>query len=507
MVSLMYRRLSAAGPPAARLARRRAPDCLLALGLALLSLLGHLPFRTQMLYAWDSVLYVRALDAFDVGVHQPQPPGYLFYVLTARLIRDLTGLPPNDAYIWVSQLAAAGTVAALYLTGRALFNRPVGLLAALLAATSVAFSVYSGVAYPYTVLALGSALLGWLGWRVRHTQAPAWTLGLALGLLSGFRQDLLLFLGPLALVSVGLRSFGRLAGATLAGALGLLAWFLPSALLSGGVPAYLVALTAQAARIERDTSTTAHGLTGLLANARSLLRYSLNTLYLAGLPLALWLAAALGTPAGRRDARFRHLALWAGPAVLFYLFIHIGDIGYVFSFMPPVWLAAAAGLDLAARWLGARLPDAARRSPAVLLAALAAIPLAFNLWWFLFSQQPLSAAWLRCRDQQLADAVAQVRARYTPAATALITSGHYQQTRFYLPDYPIWFHDPFKTPVLRQAVPPGITHVVVFDWLLDAAPHPRRQVVPLSCGYALGVYAVAPGEIVVVHPPLVELTP
>ena len=310
------------------------------------------------------------------------------------------------------------------------------------------------------------------------------------------------------LFSVGVRPVGRLLGTAAAGAVGLLAWLVPSALLSGGVGPFLVALVAQADRIERDTSVTAHGLTGLVDNLRSLLRYSLNALYLAAIPAAVWTVASLLTPTGRRDPRLWHLALWAGPAVLFYALIHIGDVGYVFSFMPAAWLAAAAGLDLLARWLAAglgRSPHASRITHHASLVALAAIPIAFNLWWFLGSRQPLSAAWLGCRDRQLAEAVSHVQANYPPATTVLITSGHFQQTRHYLPDYQIWFQDPFHTRVMRRAVPSGVDRVVVFDWLLDAAPHPDREMTTLSCGHELGSFAVAPGDVVVVRPPLVEL--
>ncbi|MCC6626541.1 MAG: glycosyltransferase family 39 protein [Chloroflexi bacterium] len=483
-------------------------DGVVALALAAGSLLAHWPLWTTMLYAWDSVLYAQALDHFDVGQHRPQPPGYLFYVLAARLVRDLTGLPPNDAYVVVSHVAAAATVGVLYLAGCDLFDRPVGLVAALLAATSVAFSIYSAVAYPYTVLALGSTLLGWLCWRVADGRAPAWLAGLTLGLLSGFRQDLLLFLGPLALVSVGVRAPRRLLAAALAGAVGVLAWFVPSSILSGGVPAYLTALTAQSQRIERDTSVTSHGLAGLIANVRSVARYSLNTLSLAALPAGLYAAVALLTPAGRRDRRAWHLALWAGPAALFYSVIHIGDIGYVFSLMPAAWLAAAAGLALAARWLATLLagPDA-RRAPALALALLAALPIAVNIGWLAFSAQPLSAAWLRCRDRQWAEAVTHVRATYTPATTVLLTSGHYQQVRYELPEYPVWFQDPLKEPVMRRDVPPGTTAVVIVDWLLETAPHARRRLTALPCGHALAAFAVAPGDTIVVRPPLVELSP
>lgn len=480
----------------------RGPNqVVIALALAVTSLVVHWPLGTRSLFAWDSVLYVESLDDFNIALHRPHPPGYLWYVLTARLVRLLFGLAPNDAFVLLSQLAGAASVAVLFLVGTALFNRPVGLVTALVAASSVAFSIYSGVAYPYTILTLGSSLLGWLAWRVGRGESSAILLGLALGLGSGYRQDLLLFLGPLSLVAI-LRGpeHGRLMLAILAGLAGLLSWLIPTIWLSGGPVEFTLAIGAQASRIERDTAVTAHGLIGLLDNSLSLLRYSFSALHLAALALCGWLFGRLLTASGRRDPRFHHLLVWGGPAVIFYCLIHIGDVGYVFSFMPPAWLAAGAGLVQLSGWL----THWSGRHRLTLIAVVG-VPIAFNLWWLIGSQRPLSAYWLQCRDRQLAEAVSVVETTYSPMTTMLITSSYFQQARFYLPGHRLVYFDPFKDGGLDQAIPPNVTRLVVFDWLLQAAPHPRAEGVPLSCGYSLSTFQVKPGDRVIIRETSVEL--
>ncbi|MDO8737048.1 MAG: glycosyltransferase family 39 protein, partial [Thermoleophilia bacterium] len=147
-----------------------------------------------MLYAWDSVLYTRAIEQFDVRLHQPQPPGHIFYVGLVWLVNSLVG-DANAAMVWVSVFAAAAAVAALYCLGRVMFGRDIALVAALLLATSLSFWLQSEVAYPYT-------LLGCLSIAVAAMIYPAWAgskawvlpAALALGIASGFRQDLLPFL-------------------------------------------------------------------------------------------------------------------------------------------------------------------------------------------------------------------------------------------------------------------------------------------------------------------------
>ena len=105
MVSMTERTEQTVACPVGGKVRLPMADALLALGLGLLALLAHLPFRTRMLYAWDSVLYAHAPDDFDVVTHRPQPSGYLFDVLTARAVHALTASPANDAYVAVSALA------------------------------------------------------------------------------------------------------------------------------------------------------------------------------------------------------------------------------------------------------------------------------------------------------------------------------------------------------------------------------------------------------------------
>ena len=82
-------------------------DRVVAAGLAALVIVARLPFATHTLWAWDSVLYARALEqGFHVGVdladQRPHPPGYLFYVGGAAAARLFTG-DSNAALVVTSQ--------------------------------------------------------------------------------------------------------------------------------------------------------------------------------------------------------------------------------------------------------------------------------------------------------------------------------------------------------------------------------------------------------------------
>ena len=124
----------------------------MALALFGLALLTRLPFATMNLYAPDSVLYARAILAFDPLDQRPQPPGYLWYVLLLRAI-DFVTHDPNRAMTIVSALAGAATVSLVYLLAARLYDERTGRVSAVFVLSAVTFWAYGGVAYPYTLLA------------------------------------------------------------------------------------------------------------------------------------------------------------------------------------------------------------------------------------------------------------------------------------------------------------------------------------------------------------------
>jgi hypothetical protein len=473
-------------------------DLLFATLLALLTALSRLPFRTTMLYAWDSGLFAQALRDYNVVVHHPQPPGYIFYVGTAKLLHALTGLGANDTYVAISIAAASLTAAALYLLGTALFDRATGMLAALLALTSVSFWFFSELAYPYTVLALGSTAIALLAWRLLQRRCACPPLAaLAFGLIAGFRQDLLVFLGPLfALCYVlaldwrtrrGRALFGL---GLLAGAAGVATWWIATDLASEGWGSLWRALTIQSVNIERGTSAFAIGDTGLRANATLLRWFTKDALHLAVFPALAYGGFWLTQPR-REDWRPPFLLLWMSPAILFYLLVHIGEEGYVFSFLPAVLLAAAAGLTRAATAITENAPRA-WPTPVVrsiTLVALAALILPYHAWLFVGSGRLLSAERLACKNAAITRAVSDIAAEYPPATTQLVTSAYLQHQRVYLSQYAqVQFLDPDHNATWTP--PPGVRQVVVFDLeVVQRFDRPRDwRLEPLACG---GRYTLA----------------
>ena len=423
--------------------------------LAVLVLASRIPFAPKTLWAWDSVLYARALEqGFYVGAdladQRPHPPGYALYVALASVFRLITR-DSNAALVAVSILASSLTAAAVYLLCRRYAGRALAVATALGAASAPLVWTYGEVAMPYALLGLLSIVLAV---SLRDARSRPWPAALiasaGLGLAAGFRQDVLLLLGPLWLWMLAARSWRE--RAMCAGALGVaaLAWFIPSALLSGGVAAYLASLAGQAGRVS-ELSPAAGG-DALMGN-------TLLTIYalwwgLVGFALLL-VAAIIARLLSRRRLSEDgvYFALWLVPAALVYVTIHIGDPGYLMSMLPGLYVACAALLAP----LAATAPRAA--------VAFVALLVAVNVGVFVAADTPFSARAIARHDSALDQRVAFIRGKFAPASTAILAQSEYLTARYYLPEYRVLFfgdHPEVLSKAVREVRVTSPSTIVIF---------------------------------------------
>jgi hypothetical protein len=317
---------------------------------------------------------------------------------------------------------------------------------------------------PYAVLGLLSITIAAAFHAARSRAWPAAAAAsLAFGLATGFRQDLLLLLGPLWLWLVVSRSWRERAWCAAALAAGGLAWAAPTALLSDGPVAYASSLVRQAGFVG-DLSAAAGGTATLMRNA-------LLTVYslwwgLLGFAFVLVVGLVAGARARSRvggDALF--FTLWIAPAALMYVFVQIGGPGYLLSILPALYVVCAALL--------ARLPAAAR--PAALTSAI--VLGAVNVAVFVVSDVPFSANAIASHDRSLEERVAFVRASFPPASTTIVAQVEYLTARHYLPEYRVLFYGATPEALSRgvREVPiTAPTTVLVFGTLLAPLPESLR---------------------------------
>jgi hypothetical protein len=321
----------------------RFADPAIALALALVTLVSRWPYRAHMLYNWDAVQFALALREFDVTKHQPHPPGYLLYVLLGRLLNAWFS-DPTFAYVGLAMLFSAGTTFVVFWLGKCLYDRVVATAAAALLAVSPLFWFYGSVGLTYAGEAFGASLIAWYAYGALKGSPRALYLGaLALGLVGGMRQSVLVLLFPLwvGCALLGVRSLPRLLTAGGVLITSVLSWLLPMLWLTGGVAAYARASAQLYDSVVLRTSVLEGSLDVTLAQAR----YLAESVIVGLGPLAL---AALALPSyARRRGWGRQewfLLAWIAPPAAFYTLVHFGQAGYVLTFLPALVLLLSRAL-------------------------------------------------------------------------------------------------------------------------------------------------------------------
>ena len=417
-----------------------------ALALFALALLTRLPFATTNLYAPDSVLYARGMERFDPFDQRPQPPGYLWYVLVLRAI-DLATHDPNRAMTIVSALAGAATVALVYLLAARFYDERTARVSALFVLTAVTFWAYGGVAYPYTLLAALATLCALLLWRALD---PAQTIagrGLRLvvasaawGIAIGFRSDLAIFLAPLWLFAAT-RATLPTAGASAAIVAALVGvWVFASAFADGGLARFLEAVQIQSKFVDDRYSVFGNGPIAIYRNLYELGRFLGRGLYFLIPLIVVTLISAEARRIELRDrARTAFIAVWLLTPLAFYVFIHVGEYGYVFSMLPGLAILAARGAIALAK--GIRMP---RTFKWIVMAVVLG-----NAVIFLGSDTPISARDIARHDRGIDEKVAAL-APFGPDSTLVVTAYDDVLVSYYVHGPAVLRYDPAATPTFTE---------------------------------------------------------
>jgi dolichyl-phosphate-mannose-protein mannosyltransferase len=462
-------------------------DVVLAGVLFLLTLLSRLPFQSHVLYHWDSVNFAFAIREFNIAKEQPQPPGYIVYVWLCRLVNAVTG-DAQITMVSISLVASALAVAALFYLGRSMFDRRTGVVAALCLATSPLFWFYGEIALPHTLdtlLVIVSAW--WLYETMRGDYRYLYPAIVVLAVAGGVRQQTLVFLAPVTLFALRRVGWRRFILAGLLGAVVSLASFVPLVVLSGGLANYLSVVGAFSERFQKTTSIVeGSGWWGLRRNLIKLGLYTAYAWSIAVIPGVLY--ALLRLRQRRPPQRWERLTfvfLWIAPALVFYTFIHMGQQGLVFVFLPALLLISAAGLT---RLFSARLSQ--------LMAATTALAMANAAIFLILPEYPLGPNTQRLltwstlvnSDHYYQDRFDALQAHFDPGSTVILAA-NWHHVEYYLPEYkklPFGLGSKWE---LDQGLP-----------LNDPAQH------LLSTPAELGLHPDADGQVVVVifDPPLEE---
>ncbi len=420
-------------------------DFLIAAVLAVVTIVSRLPYMTHYLFAWDSGTVALGTQNFDMLAHEPHPPGYVLYVLTAKILTWLTS-DVNASLVWISIIASAGAVVVLYLLGKEMVNRRVGLIAALILIFGKVFWANSEIAMSYTLLCFLMMVVVLIGYKfiknpnnIKYLYWGSFTLAFV----GGFRQDVLLFLIPFWLyvtLKFGRPYFWKAWGIVIAVCS---AWLLGTIFWTGGFGSFFQAMFSQVGYVG-SFSVAEQGAGGLRANYNLFMQFLTDSL--KGTSLVIFFAGYLISPRKiKNDPRLATLGLWAIPPILFYIFIHIGERGYLLSFIPALILVLAWGLIWFSDEMRVVWPKIGRVAGYVFLSALTVALMIYNASGFLSGHEFFTATDLAKRDGLMADKLKRL-GETAPGAIHFLERENYKQLHYYFPEQEV-FPLPEEIPV------------------------------------------------------------
>jgi hypothetical protein len=215
------------------------PLLAIAVGALALIILSRVPIAPSAL-SYDNVNFAFALQQFDPWMHQPQPPGYPFFVIEARLV-NLFFDDAEKTFLFISVVITWLSIVMAFLFGKRMFGTAGGYIGALLLALNPTLW-YTSLDSPLRPhLALFSIVIAYFCWRMWNGESRLAPVAAALlGIGSGFRPDLVVYLFPLWCVTlwktgvswhIWVRGIGIIFGLTMV-------WIAMAAYAVGGLDRY-----------------------------------------------------------------------------------------------------------------------------------------------------------------------------------------------------------------------------------------------------------------------------
>lgn len=418
---------------------RKRIAALIAMGFLVAGVTSRIPFRSQILYHWDSVNFALATTHFDIAQGQPHVPGYPVYVALGWLGNLITG-DPQVTYVWISILFSGLSASAMYCLGSLMFGRRTGIVAAVFLLTSPLFWFYGEIALPHVVdtfFIIVVVLLLYAAWNGKewHLFAASVTIAFA----SGIRPQTAVFLGPLLLLTACRMQLRTVILSGIAAVALAALWAVPLLWLTGGLARYtqLTSQLSQAFGYWEPLEGLIRGdARAFLVGGGKLVSYTAYAMCFALVPPCLWVILRRPLLPGLvRDSRSLFMAMWITPSLSFYALVHMGQQGLVFVFLPSLLLLSATAM---VNLLG----DQRRRS--VYWLALGTVSIAMlNTAIFLgvpeytpgpVRQKVLTWNTIRNLDAHYLGLVDRVRNEFPADKTVLLGTG-WRQPGYYLPEY------------------------------------------------------------------------
>jgi Dolichyl-phosphate-mannose-protein mannosyltransferase len=284
-------------------------------------------------FSIDKVNLAFSLEKFDPRVHQPQPPGYPFFVFFARIVNALFR-NPERTFAFISLLVGGISLCAAFALGSRIFSRWAGAAGALLLLVTPPFW-YANLEGPLRPnLALFSLLTAYCCWRCWNGEKQfAYWGAIALGVGGGFRPDLVAFLLPLWFISscAGTRSWRPVLQASALLVAIVLIWMGALVIAMGGAGTFVTVM------LDYAVAQSGHGSVIFGSSIIAWLRQINRLVIWNGLAMFSWIWAVpfcVRRPedAGRTSARAGLISafffIWLVPGLIIQAMTHVEEAGH-----------------------------------------------------------------------------------------------------------------------------------------------------------------------------------
>ena len=217
----------------------RRKDLLIGSTLFIIGIITRLPLVERMTSHTDASSYILALSRYDFSQDTPAPPGYPLYFALAKFASLFMG-DNYSALLSISVLFSGLGALAFYFTGKSLFNRAVGVIAALIFLSASTFYFFGLTAYPYIMVAVVTPIIVLCVFQILFQKKQIGiTFGIIYGISLGIRPQELITTLPLFLVGFYFLQSREKLKSLVSFILTSLTWFIPLMYVAGGISSYI----------------------------------------------------------------------------------------------------------------------------------------------------------------------------------------------------------------------------------------------------------------------------
>lgn len=320
----------------------RRLDFSILLIFSILTILTRIPFMSKYLYEWDSVNFALAFENFDISLHQPHPPGYIFFVELGRIFNYIFQ-DPNTTLIFLSMIFSVFTVILIYLLSKKMFTREVGIISGFLLIFNPIFWFYGEIGTIYASQAFFATFIAFLSYQAIENDKYGFISAAVLGLAGGFRQDITIFMFPLWLFCISYKRLNLkiIISKIIIVVLSYLTWFLLTIQFSGGYSRYST-ITKGQLMDSFDNYSIFFGASMLkyASMLENFLIWTISGLGIAGvfsfLFLIIYNPENILKSSNLKNPKFIFFILWIMPAFTFFALIFVVKPGYTLLYLPAL---------------------------------------------------------------------------------------------------------------------------------------------------------------------------